>query len=119
MTAPPAGAPVAAAQLAYPIPSRDGRVTVEVLNAIGRSGIAGAATRQLRRAGFDVLYFGNADTTVQRSRVLARRGDVPAAREVAAALGIKLVTDARDTLRRVDVSVWLGADFVPAPDPHP
>ena len=78
-----------------------------------------AATRQLRREGFDVVYFGRADTTFRVSRVLARRVGVGAARAVAAALGIDSVVARRDTTRRVDVSVWLGEDYRPRAELHP
>lgn len=94
-------------------------VTVEVINATRRVGLMRAATRQLRREGFDVVYFGRADTTFRVSRVLARRVSVGAARAVAAALGIDSVVARRDTTRRVDVSVWLGEDYRPRAELHP
>ena len=39
-----------------------GRIRVEVLNAGGEPGMARMATDQLRDRGFDVVYFGNAES---------------------------------------------------------
>jgi LytR cell envelope-related transcriptional attenuator len=96
---------------AYPIPSPERRITVEVLNGTRRSGVARAATRMLRRQGLDVVYFGNADRAMESTRVIVRRGDSSRARDVRQALGAGSVVVEPDTLRRVDVSVILGADF--------
>ena len=96
---------------AYPIPSPEHRVTVEVLNGTRRAGVARAATRMLRRRGLDVVFFGNADAPVDSTRVIVRRGDPGRGRDVRLALGVGRIVVEPDTLRRVDVSVILGADF--------
>jgi hypothetical protein len=96
---------------AYPIPSPEHRVTVEVLNGTKRAGVARAATRMLRRRGLDVVFYGNAEATVDSTRVIVRRGDPGAARVVRQAIGAGRVVVEPDTLRRVDVSVILGPDF--------
>ena len=60
---------------AFPIPG-DG-IAVEVLNASGRDGLARKGTRVLRRAGIDVVYYGNAPAgvgTLDSTRILVRRG---------------------------------------------
>src|SRR5881296_3835268 len=63
-------------------------LTVEVLNASGRAGDAKVATRLLRRAGIDVVYFGNAPpplpppptpptdplSRLDSTRIIVRRG---------------------------------------------
>jgi hypothetical protein len=103
---------------AYPIPSPERRVTVEVLNGSRRAGAARAATRLLRRRGLDVVFYGNAESAVESTRVIVRRGDPGRARDVRQALGTGQVVLEPDTLRRVDVSVILGPDFrrrVPGP----
>jgi hypothetical protein len=105
---PPPPAPRAHAR---PIPSPEHRVTVEVLNGTRRAGVARAATRLLRRGGLDVVYFGNADEAVDSTRVIVRRGDPARGRDVRLALGVGRIVAEPDTLRRVDVSVVLGADF--------
>lgn len=88
-------------------------VVVEVLNASGRRGLARVATRVLRQAGFDVVYFGTSGDSLRTSEVLARRGDSAAAARVARAIGAARVRVARDTLLRVDVTVRLGDDYRP------
>ncbi len=108
----------ASADTAAPVPGEGagGRVVVEVLNASGRVGLARAATRRLRAAGLDVVYFGS-DTTaaLDSTQVLARRGDPAPARRAAKALGVGVVRTAPDPGRLVDVTVRLGRDFAAAP----
>jgi alpha-D-ribose 1-methylphosphonate 5-triphosphate synthase subunit PhnH len=88
-------------------------VTVEVLNGTRQAGVARAATRMLRRRGLDVVFFGNADQPADSTRVIVRRGDLERGRQVRLALGAGQIVVQPDTLRRVDVSVILGADFRP------
>jgi hypothetical protein len=101
---------------AYPIPSPERRITVEVLNGTQRAGVARAATRMLRRRGLDVVFYGNAEAAVESTRVIVRRGDPGAGRDVRQAIGTGRVVVEPDTLRRVDVSVILGLDFKPKVD---
>jgi len=98
---------------AFAIPSAEDRILVEVLNATGRQGLARLGTRQLRSEGLDVVFFGNADSVVDSTRVIARRGKRGDAERVRAALGLGHVLLEMDTLRRVDVSVVLGSDYQP------
>ncbi|HTC23918.1 MAG TPA: LytR C-terminal domain-containing protein [Gemmatimonadales bacterium] len=106
---------------AYPIPTAERRIQVEVLNATARPSLARLATRMLRREGIDVVFFGNADDNARpdSTRVIARRGDRSSAERVARALGQGVVSVRADTLRRVDVTVVLGADYRPPADSHP
>ena len=97
---------------------RDGgpRVTVEVLNASGKPGLAKTATRLLRRAGIDVLTFRNAPDSVgalDSTRILVRRGGSPVGERIRKALGAGRVAVAPDARRLLDASVLLGADFAP------
>jgi hypothetical protein len=95
------------------------RVIVEVLNGSGRRGLARAATRELRRAGFDVISFGTISDTVALTEALVRRGDSTAAVRVIRALGVGRVRLAPDTLLRLDVTVRLGDDYHPPPGIRP
>jgi hypothetical protein len=104
---------------AYPIPSPADRTLVEVLNGTSRQGLARVGARLLRGAGLDVVFLGNADAPLDSTRVIARRGHLEAAQVVARAIGIGKVSSETDTLRRVDVTVILGADFKPPPELHP
>jgi LytR cell envelope-related transcriptional attenuator len=88
-------------------------LTVEVLNASGRAGEARVGTRLLRRAGIDVVYFGNATepSGLDSTRIIVRRGAATTAERVRAALGVGRVEIQLDSARLLDVSVLLGADF--------
>jgi hypothetical protein len=100
-----------------PLPK--GRVQVEVLNGTQRQGAARTATRMLRSHGLDVVFLGNADSLVDSTRIMVRRGDPSRAGYIVAALGGGKVVVQTDTFRRVDVSVILGEDFKPRLDVHP
>jgi hypothetical protein len=106
---------------AYPIPSAEDRIVVEVLNGTTRVGLARTATRLIRQQGLDVVFFGSADSAsrTDSTRVIVRRGKRGAAEIVARALGAGRVEVELDTLRRVDVSVILGSDYQPAAEVHP
>ena len=97
---------------ARPVPGEDGRVVAEVLNASGQVGLARAATRRLRDAGIDVVYFGTDERgDLDSTRVVLRRGDAAAAERVVEALGVGTVQATPDAGRLVDVTVRLGRDF--------
>jgi hypothetical protein len=87
------------------------RVTVEVLNASGRPGLARHGTLALREAGLDVVAFGTADTSVDTTVVLVRRGNRDAGERVASAIGEATIRMAPDSIPRVDVTVLLGRSF--------
>ena len=90
-------------------------ITVEVLNASGRSGDARIGTRLLRRAGIDVVYFGNApDNGLDSTRIIVRRGTTKVGERVRSALGQGRIEVALDSSKLLDVSVLLGADFATA-----
>ena len=92
------------------------RVTVDVRNAGGVSGMARVATDHLRGAGFDVVSMGNASEFDQDSSVVVdRAGSLQKAAAVAEALGVRSVTSEPDANLFVDVTVRLGSDWsVPA-----
>jgi hypothetical protein len=106
---------------AYPIPSAEDRIVVEVLNGTTRAGLARTATRLIRQQGLDVVFFGSSDSAsrTDSTRVIVRRGSRGAADIVAKALGTGRVEVELDTLRRVDVSIILGDDYQPAKGVHP
>src|SRR5207302_1581751 len=89
--------------------------TVEVLNASGTPGLAKVGTRMLRRAGIDVLTYGNAPETVgalDSTRIVVRRGTEEVGRRVRRALGLGRVVVQLDSARLLDASV------LRAPDKH-
>ncbi len=92
------------------------RVIVEVLNASGKAGLARTATRVLREAGVDVVYYGNAPATLgtlDSTRILVRRGPANVGERVRQALRAGTVIVQRDSTKLLDASVLLGADFAP------
>jgi len=93
---------------------RNPAVLVEVLNANGRAGDARIGTRLLRRAGMDVVYFGNAgENGLDSTRIIVRRGAEQVGDRVRAALGQGRVEVQLDSTKLLDVSVLLGLDFHP------
>ena len=97
------------------------RVRVEVLNAGGVPRVARRGTEQLRDAGFDVVYYGNAPRSFHpdTSLVLDRVGDAAAAASVALALGLDRVRAAPDTGLYLEVTVVLGRDWGESEDAEP
>lgn len=106
-------------QLAWPVPGVRDSLDVEVLNGTRRSGLAVDVGRLLRSRGIDVVWLGNADTPSDRTRVIARRGSIDAARRVARALEQGQPELVPDSLRYVDVTVIIGADFATDLPLHP
>jgi len=98
------------------------RVTVAVLNASGRPGMARIGTRVLRDAGIDVLSFGNSGdgkTPLDTTRILVRRGPAAVGERIRRALKVGKVVMDPDTTLLLDASVLLGADFAPRLPLHP
>ena len=100
---------------AHRIPGDRGpAITVEVLNANGRSGDARAGARLLRQAGIDVVYFGNAaEGGLDSTRILVRRGSAAVGERIRELLGKGRVEVQLDSARLLDESVLLGTDFTP------
>ncbi len=103
------------------IPGESGaHVTVEVLNASNKPGLARTGTRVLRRAGIDVVSFGTAtNANAESTRIVVRRGSAAVGQPVRAALGVGTIAVQLDSAKLLDVSVFLGADFAPRLDFHP
>ncbi|MEO8453093.1 MAG: LytR C-terminal domain-containing protein [Gemmatimonadota bacterium] len=97
----------------------DREIVVEVENASGRRGLARQVTRLLRERGVDVLDFSSVDSTVAVTQILVRREPASKGQEVARVLGAGVVTLALDTLRRLDVTVRLGRDYILPPGRPP
>jgi LytR cell envelope-related transcriptional attenuator len=100
---------------AFAIPGDAGpALTVEVMNATGKTGLARTGTRLLRSAGIDVVnYFSAAtgDRMLDSTRIVVRRGTATLGERVRAVLRVGRVVVQPDSTRLVDVSVQLGADF--------
>jgi hypothetical protein len=104
--------PRESADAARPVPGQQDHIVVEVLNATPTVGLARGATRVLRDAGIDVVYFGSdTGSALDSTQLLVRRGTPDGAARVAAALGVGLIRQLPDPGRLVDVTVRLGRDF--------
>jgi hypothetical protein len=95
----------------------DGKIRViqlDVLNGSGTAKIAQRFTHYLRSRGFDVVEMGNfKDSNVELTQVIDRSGNVLAAEQVAAALGLpkERVRQQIDPHAYLDVTVIIGKDF--------
>jgi hypothetical protein len=96
---------------AVPAPPAAVKGKVEVLNATGKAGLARAATEQLRRAGFDVVFFGTARAADNKSSVIDRVGHLDIANAAAGALRITSVKSQMDTTLLLDATVIIGNDW--------
>lgn len=112
-----------AREAALPLPGEHGpRVTVEVLNASGRPGLARVAARMLRRQGIDVVGVGNApgsQRALDSTRIVVRRGTLASGAAIRKALGVGRVLLQLDSARLLEASVFLGGDFSPRLEFHP
>ena len=89
-------------------------IQLDVLNGSGETGLAQRMTDYLRARGFDVVEMGNYKTSdVEETTVLDRVGNIEAAQQVAAAIGIpeERVQQQLDKSLYLDVSVVIGKDF--------
>ncbi|HUQ48710.1 MAG TPA: LytR C-terminal domain-containing protein [Gemmatimonadaceae bacterium] len=92
------------------------RIKVEVLNATTTKGLARKATTYLRDRGFDVVLIGTAREQRDKTLVYDRSRHPAWAALVAAAFGAT-VQDKPDSVRYLDVTVLVGADWRPPPLP--
>jgi hypothetical protein len=92
------------------------RIKVEVLNATRSRGLARRATRYLRDRGFDVVGSGTSAEQRDSTIVLDRSAHPEWAYLVARAMKAK-VSAQPDSSRYLDVTVILGADWRPPPQP--
>jgi hypothetical protein len=93
------------------------RIRVEVLNATRVRGLARRATMHLRDRGFDVVSVGTSRESRDSTLVLDRSGHPDWAALVAKALGGARVEAAPDSSRYLDVTVLVGARWLPPAEP--
>jgi hypothetical protein len=91
------------------------RPRVEVLNGTGAVALTQSVARRIIPAGAEITLTGNVPGFGVRhtSVVYYRPGDLPAARRVAAALGVGSVAEGNVPIDVVDLTVVVGADFHP------
>ena len=88
-------------------------IQLDVLNGCGAKGAASKFTNYLRSRGFDVVEMKNYKvSTIAKTLVVDRVGDMESARRVASALGVsdKNIVQQLNPDYFVDVSVIIGSD---------
>jgi len=94
------------------------RIRTRVVNATGERGLARRATLHLRDFGFDVVDYDTQRGQAQReTEIRSHDGTNDWATRVQRALGVGRVTATPDSLRYLDVTVILGRDWQPPPEP--
>ena len=93
------------------------RIRVQVLNATSTRGLARRATVFLRDRGFDVVDVATAPRRRDSTLVIDRSGHAEWAELAARALGVGRVESRPDSSRYLDVTVLVGRDWTPPPQP--
>lgn len=90
----------------------EARLRVEVLNGMGEEGAAERAAFRLREMGFDVVYFGNAESfDVERTSLIARSAPAEVVRPLADSLGLAEISPEPAPELYLDATVIIGADW--------
>lgn len=93
----------------------DTRVRVRVLNASGTRGYARRATLELRDRGFDVVdYDTEQGAGRDKTVILSHTGHADWAARLQRALGTGTIEERVDSLRYMDLTVFVGRDWKPA-----
>ncbi|MBI4722424.1 MAG: LytR C-terminal domain-containing protein [Candidatus Stahlbacteria bacterium] len=88
------------------------KVRVEVLNGTNIKGLAETASEILRKKGFDVVRYGNAEDTVLSTIIIDRSDpELKNAKVVQSILKQGLLTFESHALQLFEVTVVLGTDF--------
>lgn len=89
-------------------------VTVQVLNASNRSGLAKSVADQLTKAGFVIINVGNAKKSSSRTcTIYSKKGDGGQIAKLAQSLGCSTVDTETSISGTADVTVVLGRSFDP------
>ncbi len=87
-------------------------VTIEVLNATSRNGLASSVAEKLKEEGYNVTKIGNYKTTSNMATtVISRTDDTEYAKKVKSFLGIGTVKTEKEESSKVDITVILGSDY--------
>ena len=91
------------------------RVRVRVLNASGTRGFARRATSELRDRGFDVVEYDTERGTPRSSTlIVAHTGHQDWAERLRRAVGTGSIELRSDTLRYLDLTIFVGRDWKPS-----
>jgi len=88
-------------------------IQVNVLNACGKTGLAGQVQKFLIERGYDVVSIGNYPQELENSIVVDRLGDINSSKKVAYALGINdsLVSPGIDSTMFIRATIIVGKDY--------
>lgn len=113
------GAPPATARLDTAAFAPAGtRIVVRVVNISGTRGLARRATLWLRDLGYDVVDFDSAPQSARAETVIeVHTGHTEWAERVRHAFGTGRVVIRPDSLRYVDLTVFVGGDWQPPAEP--
>lgn len=90
----------------------ESRLRVEVLNGTGEEGAAERAAFRLRELGFDVVYFGNAESfDVERTSLIARSTPADVVQPLADSLGLREISPEPAPELYLDATVVIGHDW--------
>lgn len=96
-------------------------VTLQVLNGVGRPGVAQEVDRALAGGGFRIVRSENARTFAEPTTRILLYGDYPgiheAAERVRSLLGVGTILRSRQPQSVVDLTIVVGADFGPPAAP--
>lgn len=101
----------AATTVATITPRPPNQVVVQVLNAVGTTGLAADVTTVLRAQGYDTIAPDDYEPLLDRSQILFRDGFGPEAFELAAIFPDAQVGMSRDIPEGVDLVVLLGSSY--------
>ncbi len=87
-------------------------IRVEVLNATGEMHLARIVSMELRRRGFDVIRFDNADDTLKNTVIFDRKSpDKKYAKVLAKSIGCKRIEFEPDPQGICEVTIVIGKDY--------
>lgn len=87
-------------------------IRVEVLNATGELHLARIISMELRRNGFDVIRFSNADDTLSKTVIIERKSpDKKYAKILANVIGVNRIDFEPDPQRICEVTLIIGKDY--------
>ena len=86
-------------------------ISIEVLNATSRTGLASSVAEKLKEEGYNVTKIGNYKTTVSVKTSVINRTSTNYAKEIKSFLGKGVVKSELQDDAKVDVTVILGSDY--------
>ncbi|MBN2508736.1 MAG: LCP family protein [Spirochaetales bacterium] len=92
-------------------------VRIEVLNGTNQNGLATRTSQIFQSFGYEIKNIGNAETIYEKTTVIDRKGDVPAAQRLAKIIQCSNVVsetpaeDAQEEINATDITIIIGKDF--------